>query len=174
MGQPIRTHRVRRGPFLWGHLSVLAISFAAIGFALDQCLKWWLLHVFDIAARQPVAIFPFFDIVLAWNRGISYGWFTSHAREAQWVLIAVSVVVSAILWVWSARTDRPVTATALGLVIGGALANALDRALYGAVADFFHFHVGDFSWYIFNLADVAIVAGAALLFYESVATAGRR
>ena len=78
------------------------------------------------------------------------------------------------LWVWSARTDRPVTATALGLVIGGALANALDRALYGAVADFFHFHVGDFSWYIFNLADVAIVAGAALLFYEFVATAGRR
>jgi signal peptidase II len=165
---------VRPGPFLWGPLSVLAISFAALGFTLDQCLKWWLLNVFDIAERAPVPILPFFDVVMAWNRGISYGWFTSHAREAQWVLIAVSVVVSAILWVWSARTDRPVTATALGLVMGGALANALDRALYGAVADFFHFHAGDFSWYIFNLADVAIGAGAALLFYESVATAGRR
>ncbi len=165
---------MRRAPFLWGPLSVVAISFAAIGFALDQCLKWWLLHVFDIAARQPVSILPFFDVVLAWNRGISYGWLTSNAHQAQWVLIAVSVVVSAVLWVWSARTDRPVTATALGLVIGGALANALDRALYGAVADFFHFYVGNFNWYIFNLADVAIVAGAALLFYESVATAGRR
>jgi len=174
MGQAIRAHRVRRGRFLWGPLSVLAISFVALAFALDQCLKWWLLHVFDIAARAPVSIFPYFDVVLAWNRGISYGWLTSHAWQAQWLLIAVSIVVSAILWVWSARTDRPVTATALGLVIGGALANALDRALYGAVADFFHFHVGDFSWYIFNLADVAIVAGAALLFYESVATAGRR
>ncbi len=165
---------MRRGPFLWGHLSVLTISFAAIGFALDQCLKWWLLHIFDIAGRQPVTILPFFEVVLAWNRGISYGWLTSHAWQAQWLLIGVSIVVSAILWVWSARTLRPVTATALGLVIGGALANALDRALYGAVADFFHFHVGDFSWYIFNLADVAIVAGAALLFYEFVATAGRR
>jgi signal peptidase II len=83
------------------------------------------------------------------------------------------VIVSIVLWVWSARTFRPMTAAALGLVIGGALANALDRALYGAVADFFHFYVGSFSWYVFNLADVAIVAGAALLFYESFAAARR-
>jgi len=153
---------------------VVALSFAALGFALDQTLKWWLLHVFDIAARAPVALLPVFEVVLAWNRGISYGWFTSHAREAQWILIALSIIVSVVLWIWSVRTDRPITAAALGLVIGGALANALDRALYGAVADFFHFHVADFSWYVFNLADVAIVAGAALLFYESFATAGRR
>jgi len=153
---------------------VVALAFAALGFALDQTLKWWLLNIFDIAARAPVALLPVFEVVLAWNRGISYGWFASHAREAQWILIIVSIVVSLVLWVWSVRTDRPITAAALGLVIGGALANALDRALYGAVADFFYFHVGDFSWYVFNLADVAIVAGAALLFYESFATAGRR
>src|SRR4249919_3843943 len=91
MGQAFRAQRVRRGRLLWGPLSVLAISFAALAFALDQCLKWWLLHVFDIAARAPVAIFPVFDVVLAWNRGISYGWLTSHARQAQWLLIAVSI-----------------------------------------------------------------------------------
>jgi signal peptidase II len=66
------------------------------------------------------------------------------------------------------RTPRPLTAAALGLVIGGALANALDRAIHGAVADFFHLHWGNWSWYVFNLADVAIVAGVALLLYESL------
>jgi signal peptidase II len=174
MGQAIRTQRVRRRPFIWGSLSVVALAFAAIGFALDQSFKWWLFNIYDIASRTPVALLPFFDLVLVWNRGISYGWLTSHAREAQWVLVGVSVVVSLVLWVWCARTRRPITAAALGLVVGGALANGLDRVLYGAVADFFHFHVGNFSWYVFNLADVAIVAGAVLLFYESVAGVRRR
>jgi signal peptidase II len=174
MGQAIRTQRVRRRPFIWGSLSVVALAFAAIGFALDQSFKWWLFNIYDIASRTPVGLLPFFDLVLVWNRGISYGWLTSHAREAQWVLVAVSVVVSLVLWVWCARTRRPITAAALGLVVGGALANGLDRVLYGAVADFFHFHVGNFSWYVFNLADVAIVAGAILLFYESVAGGRRR
>jgi signal peptidase II len=76
--------------------------------------------------------------------------------------------VSVILARWLARTGKPVTAAALGLVIGGALANALDRAIHGAVADFFHLHWGDWSWYVFNLADVAIVVGVAGLLYDSL------
>lgn len=167
MGQAIRKAGVRRPAIIWGRLSVIALAFAALGFALDQALKWWLLNVFGIAAKAPVVLLPIFELVLVWNRGISYGWLTTHSREAQWVLIGVSIIVSAALWRWSVRTRRPVTAAALGLVIGGALANALDRVVHGAVADFFHFHVGNFSWYVFNLADVAIVVGAALLLYES-------
>jgi signal peptidase II len=153
---------------LWGPLSALGLTFAVFVFALDQAHKWWMLEVFDIAARQPFTVVPGFDLVITWNRGISYGWFSSHWAEAQWGLIAVSLIVSALLWRWLARVNSPLTAAALGLIIGGALANALDRFRFGAVADFFHFHIGNFSWYIFNLADIGVVAGVALLLYESL------
>lgn len=160
--------KTRKASLFWGPLSALGLTLAVFTFALDQAHKWWMLEIFDIAARQPFTVFPGFDLVITWNRGISYGWFSSHAAEAQWVLIGVSLIVSAFLWRWMARVNRPLTAAALGLIIGGALANALDRLRFGAVADFFHFYVGNFSWYIFNLADIAIVAGVALLLYESV------
>lgn len=155
---------------LWGALSVLGLAFAALAFGVDQTFKWWMLHVFDIEARQPVALLPVFDLVLAWNQGVSYGWLSGGASQG--VLIAMSLAISAGLWIWLAKATHPITAAALGLIIGGALGNAFDRAVYGAVADFFSFHIGSFSWYIFNLADVAIVAGVGLLVYESF-TEGR-
>ncbi len=152
---------------LWGALSALGLVFAGFSFGIDQAFKWWMLHVFDIEGRQPIALLPVFDIVLAWNRGISYGWFGGDGAS-QGLLIAMALAISAGLWVWLAKVSRPLTAAAIGLILGGALGNALDRAVYGAVADFFSFHVGNFDWYIFNLADVAIVAGVALLVYESL------
>ena len=153
---------------LWGRLSGLGLVFAVLSFAVDQAFKWWMLHVVDIGARQPIAVLPFFDIVLAWNRGISYGWLSDGSWSSQGLLIALAVAISAGLWIWLSRATRPVTAAAVGFILGGALANAFDRAVYGAVADFFSFHLGSFEWYIFNLADVAIVAGVALLVYESL------
>jgi signal peptidase II len=156
---------------LWGPLSALGLIFAVLSFAVDQAFKWWMLHVVDIAARQPIELLPVFDIVLAWNRGISYGWLSEGTWTSQGLLIALAVIVSLGLWVWLAKAARPLTAAAIGLITGGALANAFDRAVYGAVADFFWFHIGSFDWYIFNLADVAIVAGVALLVYESLTSA---
>ena len=156
----------RLGP-LWGPLSALTLSLAALAFGFDQTHKWWMLQVYDIAQRQPVQALPFLDLVLAWNRGVSYGWFSSHGALGQVVLIAIAVVVSAWLWRWAAQARRPLTASALGLIIGGALANGLDRAVHGAVADFFLLHWGLWSWYIFNIADVAVVAGVVLLVYDS-------
>ncbi len=153
---------------LWGRLSALGLIFAGASFAVDQAFKWWMLHVFDIEARQPVALLPVFDVVLAWNRGISYGWLSEGSFASQGLLIALAVIISAGLWIWLARASRPLTAAAIGFILGGALANAFDRAAYGAVADFFSFHLGNFEWYIFNLADVAIVAGVTLLVYESL------
>ncbi len=151
---------------VWGALSVLGLVFAALAFGLDQAFKWWMLDILDIASRQPITVLPVLDIVLAWNHGISYGWLSGGASQG--VLIAMALLISAGLWLWLAKASRPLTAAALGLILGGALANAFDRALYGAVADFFSFHIGSFDWYIFNLADVAIVAGVALLVYESL------
>jgi signal peptidase II len=158
---------------MWGRLSALGLALAALVFIFDQTHKFWLLRILDLEQRQPVTLVPGIDMVLVWNRGISYGWFASHAEAARWGLVAFSLIVSVALWRWLARTVRPLTAAALGLIMGGALANAFDRVLHGAVMDMFHFHVGDFSWYVFNLADVAIVAGVGLLLYESVLE-GRR
>jgi signal peptidase II len=108
--------------------------------------------------------------VLTWNTGISYGLFPQEGPVGQWALLAVKVIAAVLLWIWLARASSRLTAVALGLIIGGAIGNAIDRLAYGAVADFVLFHVTtgsfNFRWYVFNLADVAIVLGVAGLLYE--------
>jgi signal peptidase II len=139
--------------------------------ALDQASKLWLLRVFDIGHRGAVKVTPFFDLVLAWNTGISYGWFQNESPAGQAVLLAVKAVAVIVLAVWMARSRTLIATIALGLIIGGAIGNAVDRFAYGAVVDFALFHVqiggNTFNWYVFNLADVAIVAGVAALLYDS-------
>ena len=158
--------------FLWGPLTASGLAVAAIAGLLDQAAKLWLLFVFKLADRGVVAVAPFVDLALAWNTGISYGWFQQEGPYGQWVLLAFKVVAVALLWIWLARADSRLTALALGLIIGGAIGNAIDRLTYGAVADFVLLHLetasGRFNWYVFNLADVAIVAGVAVLLYESL------
>ena len=156
---------------LWSPLAPFVLALAALVFGIDQTHKWWMIHVYDIETKSPVALTSFLELVMVWNRGVSYGLFATHA---QGLLIAISLVITALLWVWACRMERALGAAALALVIGGALANALDRAARGAVADFFHFHYGNFSWYVFNLADMAIVAGVALLLYESLNDGGHQ
>ena len=139
--------------------------------ALDQASKLWLLFVFDLAHRGAVQVTPFFDLVLAWNVGISFGWFQSDSPLTQIALMAIKAVAVIVLAIWMARSRTLLATVALGLIIGGAIGNAIDRFAYGAVVDFalFHVQIGGktFSWYVFNLADVAIVAGVAALLYES-------
>lgn len=149
----------------WSPLAPLVMGIAALVFAVDQLHKYWMLNVYDINEKAPVSVTSFFDLVMVWNKGVSYGLFTTHTQE--W-LIALSLVITAVLWVWACGSERAFSAAAIALVIGGALANAFDRAIRGAVADFFHFYYQGFSWYVFNLADVAIVAGVVLLLYESL------
>jgi signal peptidase II len=138
---------------------------------LDQASKFWLVRVFDIAHRGTVKLTPFFDLVLAWNQGISFGWFQNDGAIAQIVLMAVKAVAVVVLAVWMARSRTLLATLALGLIIGGAVGNGIDRFAYGAVVDFALFHVqiggNTFNWYVFNLADVAIVAGVAALLYDS-------
>jgi signal peptidase II len=138
---------------------------------LDQASKLWLLYVFDIAHRGTVRVTPFFDLVLAWNVGISFGWFQNDGFLAQAVLTVIKAVAVVVLAIWMARSRTLLATVALGLIIGGAIGNAIDRFAYGAVVDFalFHIQIGGntFNWYVFNLADVAIVAGVAGLLYDS-------
>ena len=144
---------------------------AIAALALDQASKLWLLFVFDIGHRGAVKLTPFFDLVLAWNVGISFGWFQNDSPVAQIVLMLVKAVAVIVLAIWMARSRTAIATTALGLIIGGAIGNAIDRFAYGAVVDFalFHVQIGGkpFNWYVFNLADVAIVAGVAALLYDS-------
>jgi signal peptidase II len=139
--------------------------------ALDQASKLWLLFVFDIGHRGAVSVTPFFDLVLAWNTGISYGWFQNEGAAGQAILLAVKAVAVIVLAIWMARSRTLLATIALGMIIGGAVGNAIDRFAYGAVVDFalLHVQIGGkpFNWYVFNLADVAIVAGVAALLYDS-------
>jgi signal peptidase II len=145
---------------------------AAVVVALDQAFKLWLLFVFDIGHRGAVKVTPFFDLVLTWNTGISYGWFQNESATGQAILLAVKVAAVIVLAIWMARSRTLIATMALGLIIGGAIGNAIDSLAYGAVVDFalFHVQIGGkpFNWYVFNLADVAIVAGVAALLYDSL------
>jgi len=157
---------------LWGPLTRLGLMVAAASAAIDQASKLWLIHVYDLGAQKPVQPPPFLELVLTWNPGISYGLFKQSTPFGQWALLAVMAAAAVLLWMWLARASSRLTAVALGLILGGAAGNAIDRILYGAVADFISFHVRtewiQFDWYVFNLADAAIVAGVIGLLYESV------
>jgi len=140
--------------------------------ALDQASKLWLLFVFDIVHRGgKVEVTPFFDLVLGWNVGISFGWFQNDSAAAQIILTLIKAVAVIVLAIWMARSRSLLATIALGMIIGGAIGNAIDRFAYGAVVDFVLFHVAlaghDYAWYVFNLADTAIVAGVAALLYDS-------
>ena len=138
---------------------------------LDQASKLCLLFVFDIARRGAVKVTPFFDLVLAWNVGISFGWFQNDSPAAQIILMLIKAVAVIVLAFWMAWSRTLIATIALGLIIGGAIGNAIDRFAYDAVVDFalFHLQIGEntYNWYVFNLADVAIVAGVAALLYDS-------
>jgi signal peptidase II len=156
---------------LYGPCTRFGLVTAAIACAFDQASKFYLLDVFDLAARGPVRAGPFFDFVLTRNTGISYGLFQSQGPVGQWVLLGFKILAVVLLWLWLARSRNLLTALSLGLIIGGAVGNAIDRLTYGWVADFVFFHISSgnwhFNWYVFNLADVAIVAGVIGLLYES-------
>jgi signal peptidase II len=158
--------------YLFGKLTRFGVVVALATAATDQAVKLWLLFVFDLGARGAVHLGPFIDLVLVWNTGISYGLFPQVGPLGQWALLGVKAVAVVLLWVWLAHATSRLTALALGLIIGGAIGNAIDRAAYGAVADFVLFHIDTagwtFRWYVFNLADVGIVAGVIGLLYESL------
>jgi signal peptidase II len=169
--RPASAH-TQAAALLWGPLTRFALLIAALTAAVDQAVKLWLLFVVDLGARGVVTLTPFLDLVLARNTGISYGLFPQDGPLGQWALLALKAVAVVLLWIWLSRTSSRLTAASLGLIIGGAIGNAIDRLAYGWVADFVLLHLTtasfSFKWYVFNLADVAIVAGVVGLLYETL------
>ena len=140
--------------------------------ALDQAIKATFLYGLNwIASRdglpvQPIEVAPFFDFVMVWNQGISYGLLQASSDFERWLLTFFAVgVISFLIW-WLRGVQDLRLAQAIGLIIGGAVGNVIDRMLYGAVADFFHLHAFGYSWYVFNIADTAVVLGVAVMGFD--------
>ncbi|MEQ1754998.1 MAG: signal peptidase II [Micropepsaceae bacterium] len=148
----------------------LGLLMAALGLVFDQAWKLWFLfgeRWVDTLGPVPNGIryevLPFFDIVMVWNYGISYGLLWATTDFGRWMLALVAITVTGFL-VWWLRSVKDLRlAAAIGLIIGGALGNVIDRIIYGAVADFFLLHAFGYNWYVFNIADMAVVGGVLLM-----------
>lgn len=143
------------------------LSVALIALALDHASKWGLMKLLP-SPGESLEILPFFNLVMVWNPGVSFGLFQSGSPWAPWILVGIAVIIVGFLLHWLRKADTRRTAAALGLIIGGALGNMIDRVLWGAVADFFDAHIGALHWPAFNIADSAIVIGAALMLYDGL------
>lgn len=152
--------------WLWGPWSRLMLSTALVSMAVDQANKLWMLGVYHIKDRGQVRVTPFLDFVYVLNKGVSYN--IGSGVVPQWALSTFAVVASLAMAVWIARqATGSLMAISVGLIIGGAIGNAIDRLWLGGVADFYLLHAFGYQWYVFNIADVAIVAGVCGLLYDS-------
>jgi signal peptidase II len=160
--------QARQTSWLWGPLSAVGIWWAVVTLVIDQAYKWWMLGVYRIQDRGPVRVVPFLDLVYLNNKGISYGLLPLDSPLGQWLLAGFAVLAVLAMAVWLARHARTaLMAASLGLIMGGALGNGIDRLVLGGVADFIQVHAFGYYWYVFNIADAAIVAGVCGLLYDS-------
>lgn len=136
---------------------------AALVLGADQASKLALIYGTDLRISYPWPILPVFDLTVVWNRGISYGLFQQDGEAGRWILTAFKLAAAVFLTFWLRSAANRLEAAGIGMIIGGAIGNAIDRILHGAVFDFAHFHVGSFSWYVFNVADAAIVIGVVAM-----------
>ncbi len=145
-----------------------ALALGAAILLADQGSKFWVLHGLHLADGHILTLLPVLNFVLVWNRGITFGLFTSDSGGAKLILagVALAVVAALIVWLWRAR--HTATALCIGAIAGGAIGNVTDRLRYGAVVDFIQAHLGAWSWYVFNIGDAAIVCGVILLMAESL------
>jgi signal peptidase II len=142
---------------------VISGTVALATLMLDQLSKWILLVVVDIAARQEMVVTSFFKLVMVWNYGISFGMLAQPGTYVPWFLKGVALLIAGVVAYLAVRSHSTWERVAYGLIIGGALGNVVDRVRFGAVADFFLFHVGEYAWPAFNVADASIFCGVALL-----------
>lgn len=145
----------------------VGLAAASVAFSVDQASKFWALTALWPPYAVVVEILPVWRFRLGFNTGVTFGMFRDSAADAVWLLVLFKLGVVAMLLVWLRRARCLAEAIGLGLTIGGALGNVVDRLRIGAVVDFVDWHYGGWHWPTFNLADVAIVCGVGLLVWES-------
>jgi len=156
-----------------GGLRALGLVIVAVILIADQLVKWWMLSdVFGLTGpivagmtAPRVEVTSFFNLTLVWNYGISFGLFGGENGAWIWSTVAVLVSIALLVWLW--RANGRLLAVSLGLVIGGALGNVIDRLRFGAVADFLDFHLMGYHFFVFNVADAAISIGVVLIVIDS-------
>ena len=140
--------------------------------AADQASKYWILNGLDLPALGSVAVLPVLNFTMVWNHGVTFGMFNGLGRSGPLLLTLVAVVVVGLLLAWMRRARTGLVAGALGAIAGGAIGNVADRLRFGAVVDFIHAHAFGWSWYVFNVADAAIVCGVGVLLLDSLLDRG--
>ncbi len=153
---------------LWSPSAAFVLRWAAILLILDQASKYGILYGLGLRQGQKIVLNPYMDLLMVWNRGISYGLFQQNSDAGRWFLVGVGLAACVAIWIWANRVQTKWFCIGAALVIGGGLGNTIDRVIYGAVADFVSLHAFNFYWYVFNVADVAIVAGFVLLLYDMI------
>lgn len=143
------------------------LTLAGLAVVLDQLTKWVILaQVMD--PPRVIPVLPFFNLVLVHNRGASFGILNINAAWVPWLLTSIAVIVAGVLLVWLRRAETRLLAASLGLIVGGAAGNVIDRIAYGAVVDFLDIYAGRYHWPAFNVADSAIAVGVAILLIDAL------
>jgi signal peptidase II len=143
-------------------------SLAAVVFLLDQAVKYWIISVVELESKGSIPVLPVFSLTWVENRGVSMGLLTADSDLGRWLLVGLTGLISAVVAVWIRREKQWPEGLALGLVLGGALGNIVDRIRFGYVVDFVHLHAGPWSFYVFNVADAAISIGVAILLFRAL------
>lgn len=146
---------------------------AIVIIVFDQITKWIALFGLNLG-ENPITVTSFFNLVLVWNRGVSFGMFNNAGAYGPLILSGIAIAVVLGLLYWLRQAENKLTVMALGLVIGGALGNVIDRFRFGAVVDFLDFHIAGYHWPAFNVADAAICIGAVLLLLDGLLTPERQ
>ena len=149
------------GRFWLGGLTALLVL------AADQASKYWVLHVLDLPDLRQLVLLPVLNVTMVWNRGVTFGLLNGFGDWGHIILAVLALAVVAALGFWLNRATSWLMAASIGAIAGGAIGNVIDRLRYGAVVDFIHAHLGEWSWYVFNVADAAIVCGVAALLLDS-------
>ncbi len=152
-------------------LTLFGVLAALIVLGADQASKWWVLDYLHLSTQRPKEINQYFNLTLVWNPGVTFGLLNGLGQWSHFILAAIAMAVVAALCVWLRRSESALVALSIGAIAGGAVGNVIDRLRFGAVVDFLHAHVdtiwGDLSWYVFNVADAAIVCGVVILAIDS-------
>lgn len=153
---------MRSGFMRWGLLA------AAIVLAADQGSKYWIVNVLDLPTLGSVELLPFLSFTMVWNQGVTFGLLRQGSVEGTYILAGVALLVVAALIVWMRKAENALVTVALGAIAGGAIGNVIDRLRFGRVVDFIHAHALGYSWYVFNVADAAIVCSVAVLILDGI------